>query len=258
MRLMTKPEIGVSHVATQSKVRRDTAGGAACRCSVEACRWVRRRVDARRWVPPPCRRIGRVVAARSAAVAHVLVRRLGCMSQTPLADQPRPTTSLPTQYVPADVEGPLYERWVERGYFTADPESGKPPYCIVIPPPNVTGSLHLGHAFQHTLMDALTRRAPHAGLRRALAARHGPRRHRHAERSSSATSPRPRARAGTTTPARSSSRRSGSGRTSTAARSSARCAGSATASTGRASGSPWTRACPAPSRRSSSGSTTTT
>jgi valyl-tRNA synthetase len=68
------------------------------------------------------------------------------------------TTDLPAQYAPADVEGPLYERWVERGYFTADPASGKPPYTIVIPPPNVTGSLHLGHAFQHTLMDALTRR----------------------------------------------------------------------------------------------------
>ncbi|MGZ4601991.1 MAG: valine--tRNA ligase, partial [Kineosporiaceae bacterium] len=80
------------------------------------------------------------------------------MSQTPTAEQPRPTVSLPSSYVPADVEGPLYERWVERGYFTAHLESDKPAYCIVIPPPNVTGSLHLGHAFQHTLMDALTRR----------------------------------------------------------------------------------------------------
>ncbi len=72
--------------------------------------------------------------------------------------QTAPTTELPTQYAPAEVEGPLYERWVERGYFTADAKSEKPPYTIVIPPPNVTGSLHLGHAFQHTLMDALTRR----------------------------------------------------------------------------------------------------
>lgn len=66
--------------------------------------------------------------------------------------------TLPTTYAPADVEGELYERWVERGYFTADVKSDKPPYTIVIPPPNVTGALHLGHAFQHTLMDALTRR----------------------------------------------------------------------------------------------------
>jgi valyl-tRNA synthetase len=67
---------------------------------------------------------------------------------------------LPTQYAPAQVEGPLYERWVDRGYFTAGgaDAAGRPPFCIVIPPPNVTGSLHLGHAFEHTLMDALTRR----------------------------------------------------------------------------------------------------
>ncbi|WP_156721798.1 valine--tRNA ligase [Streptomyces apocyni] len=71
---------------------------------------------------------------------------------------PAPTPELPKTFAPAEVEGPLYERWVERGYFTADAKSDKPPYTIVIPPPNVTGSLHLGHAFQHTLMDALTRR----------------------------------------------------------------------------------------------------
>ncbi|MBB4979473.1 MULTISPECIES: valine--tRNA ligase [Streptomyces] len=72
--------------------------------------------------------------------------------------QTAPTTELPTTYAPAEVEGPLYQRWVERGYFEADAKSEKPPYTIVIPPPNVTGALHLGHAFQVTLMDALTRR----------------------------------------------------------------------------------------------------
>ncbi|MET7856683.1 valine--tRNA ligase [Streptomyces sp. NPDC005318] len=72
--------------------------------------------------------------------------------------QPASNPELPTQYAPADVEGKLYERWVERGYFTADASSEKDPYTIVIPPPNVTGALHLGHAFQVTLMDALTRR----------------------------------------------------------------------------------------------------
>ncbi|MFD6971769.1 valine--tRNA ligase [Streptomyces sp. NPDC059949] len=75
-------------------------------------------------------------------------------TQTPSS----PNSELPTAYKPAEVEGKLYERWVERGYFEADAKSEKPPYTIVIPPPNVTGSLHLGHAFQHTLMDALTRR----------------------------------------------------------------------------------------------------
>ncbi|MGX7679163.1 valine--tRNA ligase [Jatrophihabitans sp. DSM 45814] len=68
-------------------------------------------------------------------------------------------TELPTAYAPAEVEASLYQRWVERGYFTADATSEKPPFTIVIPPPNVTGSLHIGHAFEHTLIDALIRRA---------------------------------------------------------------------------------------------------
>ncbi|WP_417190468.1 valine--tRNA ligase [Streptomyces stelliscabiei] len=78
-------------------------------------------------------------------------------SQRP-ASGPNSVPELPTQYTPAEVEGTLYERWVERGYFEADAKSEKPAYTIVIPPPNVTGSLHLGHAFEHTLIDALTRR----------------------------------------------------------------------------------------------------
>ncbi|WP_207782450.1 valine--tRNA ligase [Phytoactinopolyspora limicola] len=65
---------------------------------------------------------------------------------------------MPTVFDPSAVEAPVYERWVERGYFEADDSSDKPPFCIVIPPPNVTGSLHLGHAFEHTLIDALVRR----------------------------------------------------------------------------------------------------
>jgi valyl-tRNA synthetase len=69
-----------------------------------------------------------------------------------------PSSTLPPAFVPAEVEAPLYERWVERGYFEADEKSDRPPFCIVIPPPNVTGSLHLGHGFEHTLIDALVRR----------------------------------------------------------------------------------------------------
>jgi valyl-tRNA synthetase len=65
---------------------------------------------------------------------------------------------LPSQYAPAEVEGPRYERWEKAGYFTADADSTAPAYCIVIPPPNVTGSLHIGHALDHTLIDALIRR----------------------------------------------------------------------------------------------------
>jgi valyl-tRNA synthetase len=52
----------------------------------------------------------------------------------------------------------LYASWVDAGYFTADATSDKPPFSIVIPPPNVNGSLHMGHAFEHVLMDALSRR----------------------------------------------------------------------------------------------------
>lgn len=65
---------------------------------------------------------------------------------------------LPKSWDPSAVESGLYEGWVEAGYFTADPTSDKPPYSIVLPPPNVTGSLHMGHALDHTVMDALTRR----------------------------------------------------------------------------------------------------
>jgi valyl-tRNA synthetase len=60
-------------------------------------------------------------------------------------------------FVPADIESRLYEKWIAAGYFTADPNSRKEPFTIVIPPPNVTGVLHIGHALDHTLQDLLTR-----------------------------------------------------------------------------------------------------
>ena len=65
---------------------------------------------------------------------------------------------LPKSWNPAEVEADLYQGWVDAGYFTADPSSDKPAYSIVLPPPNVTGQLHMGHALDHTLMDALVRR----------------------------------------------------------------------------------------------------
>ncbi|TCP48577.1 valyl-tRNA synthetase [Tamaricihabitans halophyticus] len=67
-------------------------------------------------------------------------------------------SDLPTHWVPAEVEEQLYRRWVDAGYFTADPASDKPAFSVVIPPPNVTGSLHLGHALNNTLIDVLVRR----------------------------------------------------------------------------------------------------
>ncbi len=58
-------------------------------------------------------------------------------------------------YRPKDIEERQYKRWEENGWFA--PAGSGEPYCIVIPPPNVTGTLHMGHAFQDTIMDALTR-----------------------------------------------------------------------------------------------------
>ncbi|RJK97084.1 valine--tRNA ligase [Vallicoccus soli] len=71
---------------------------------------------------------------------------------------PPSAESLPSTFTPSEVEGPAYRRWVEQGCFTPPAEPRGEPYAIVIPPPNVTGSLHLGHALNHTLMDVLTRR----------------------------------------------------------------------------------------------------
>ncbi|RJL34564.1 valine--tRNA ligase [Bailinhaonella thermotolerans] len=71
---------------------------------------------------------------------------------------------LPTQYTPADVETRSYEQWVADGRFHADSGSDKAPYTIVLPPPNVTGSLHVGHALDHSIQDALTRRARMRGF----------------------------------------------------------------------------------------------
>ncbi|WP_052314474.1 valine--tRNA ligase [Nocardia thailandica] len=79
------------------------------------------------------------------------------MTETHRTDSIDPTT-LPTTFVPVELEGELYVRWVDNGYFTADPTSDKPAYTVVIPPPNVTGRLHMGHAYEHTQIDAITRR----------------------------------------------------------------------------------------------------
>ena len=66
-------------------------------------------------------------------------------------------------YQPLDIEQRVYARWEEKGYFA--PHGDGEPYCIMIPPPNVTGTLHMGHAFQDTIMDALTRYKRMAGYR---------------------------------------------------------------------------------------------
>jgi valyl-tRNA synthetase len=67
-------------------------------------------------------------------------------------------TGMPTVYEPGQTEARWYRIWVERGYFHARADSGKEPFCIVLPPPNVTGALHMGHAFQQLLQDIVIRR----------------------------------------------------------------------------------------------------
>ena len=64
---------------------------------------------------------------------------------------------LPKAYDPQEAQRRWYAFWQEKGYFHADPSSPKPPFSIVIPPPNVTGALHLGHALNNTIQDILTR-----------------------------------------------------------------------------------------------------
>ena len=66
--------------------------------------------------------------------------------------------ALPKSWEPQAVEKDLYEGWVEKGYFTPDANSEAEPYSIVLPPPNVTGQLHMGHALDHTLIDSIIRR----------------------------------------------------------------------------------------------------
>ena len=73
-------------------------------------------------------------------------------------------SELPKGYEPTDVEKSWYQAWLKAKCFEADPESEKPPYSIVIPPPNVTGILHLGHVLNNAIQDILARRARQKGF----------------------------------------------------------------------------------------------
>ncbi len=77
------------------------------------------------------------------------------MQPQPPADTAADGAALSKSYDPHAIETAIYQRWERAGYFS--PTGNGAAYCIMIPPPNVTGSLHMGHAFQDTLMDALTR-----------------------------------------------------------------------------------------------------
>lgn len=67
------------------------------------------------------------------------------------------TNELSSRYSPQEVETKTYKFWEEGGYFKSQDQSTKPPYSIILPPPNVTGTLHLGHALDHTIQDVLIR-----------------------------------------------------------------------------------------------------
>ena len=65
--------------------------------------------------------------------------------------------NLPKNYAPSEFEDRIYAGWCEKGYFTPERDPEKKPFTIVIPPPNVTGQLHMGHALDETLQDILIR-----------------------------------------------------------------------------------------------------
>ena len=65
--------------------------------------------------------------------------------------------TLDDRYNPQTVESAIYEKWEKAGYFKAQDQSHKPPFSIILPPPNVTGFLHIGHALDHTIQDLLIR-----------------------------------------------------------------------------------------------------
>ncbi len=71
-------------------------------------------------------------------------------------------SQLPSAYDPDAVEGPVFRRWVDGGHFAQEP-GGEAPFTVVIPPPNVTGSLHMGHALNNTIQDVVVRRSRMTG-----------------------------------------------------------------------------------------------
>ena len=65
-------------------------------------------------------------------------------------------TNLSKTYNPKDFEARLYKKWMDEGYFKSKPNPDKKPFTIMMPPPNITGQLHMGHALDHTLQDILS------------------------------------------------------------------------------------------------------
>ena len=82
--------------------------------------------------------------------------------------------SMPTKYDPQSIEKGRYQWWLDGKFFETTGDEQKEPYTIVIPPPNVTGKLHLGHAWDTTLQDILTRMKRMQGYDVLMVARYGP------------------------------------------------------------------------------------
>ena len=96
--------------------------------------------------------------------------------------------SLSKSFEPTAIEAYWGPEWERRGYSvagfrgTGQPKDGAPSFSIQLPPPNVTGTLHMGHAFNQTIMDSLDALPPHARRQHAVGAGHRPRGHRHPDR----------------------------------------------------------------------------
>src|SRR5207244_13077354 len=83
------------------------------------------------------------------------------MSEDTITETSTPASAadgMPGAYDALATEGRWYREWLGRGLFHATPNAGRQPFCIVLPPPNVTGALHIGHAFQQLLQDIVIRR----------------------------------------------------------------------------------------------------
>jgi len=96
---------------------------------------------------------------RVAVDARTALKEAEAAAEKPASTDPSsPAAALAKTFEPAAIETRWYSTWEQNGYFRAGLDESNPRrYCILLPPPNVTGTLHMGHAFQHTLMDALTR-----------------------------------------------------------------------------------------------------
>src|SRR5688500_14539301 len=77
--------------------------------------------------------------------------------QARLTEQTAGADAARAPYDPLSVEPRLYKTWLERGYFHAEVDATRQPYTIMMPLPNITGTLHMGHALNHTVQDLLTR-----------------------------------------------------------------------------------------------------